>query len=223
MCRRRNAFTLIELLVVIALIVLLAALLFPVLAAARRAARQSVCTSNLRQQGVALLHYLSDNDDAFPSITFDWSGLPATEAAQRANPQSYPNVFRAYAPEEVFRCPNDTGAANTGNVASKQPVADPNWVRWGSSYRPAAELGTLGFQLSDVHEPTQIFWACDSAGYWTNKYWHAPLSQYVDNTGERNDMASWQMNAVFIDGSIREVPFYDAIWNPYLTLLHQPG
>ncbi|MDR3708435.1 MAG: DUF1559 domain-containing protein [Capsulimonadaceae bacterium] len=59
---RRFAFTLIELLVVIAIISILAAILFPVFASAREKARQSTCTSNLKQIGVALAMYRSDYD-----------------------------------------------------------------------------------------------------------------------------------------------------------------
>lgn len=53
-------FTLTELLAVIAIIGLLAALLFPVFAAARRSARMTTCSSNLRQIGLALQMYQSD-------------------------------------------------------------------------------------------------------------------------------------------------------------------
>src|SRR5262245_35595152 len=61
-----RGFTLIELLVVIAIISILAAILFPVFATAREKARQSVCLSNLRQQGNALSQYVVDYDDRLP-------------------------------------------------------------------------------------------------------------------------------------------------------------
>ncbi len=62
---RRRGFTLIELLVVIAIIAILAAILFPVFAKAREKARQSSCTSNHKQIGVALLSYVQDYDEVF--------------------------------------------------------------------------------------------------------------------------------------------------------------
>lgn len=65
----RGAFTLIELLVVIAIIAILAAILFPVFAQAREKARQTSCTSNLKQVGLALQMYLNDYDETFPWST----------------------------------------------------------------------------------------------------------------------------------------------------------
>jgi prepilin-type N-terminal cleavage/methylation domain-containing protein/prepilin-type processing-associated H-X9-DG protein len=63
---RRAAFTLVELLVVIAVVAILAALLLPALASARDKSRQAACVSNLRQIGIALLNYASDNDGHIP-------------------------------------------------------------------------------------------------------------------------------------------------------------
>ncbi len=64
----KRAFTLIELLVVIAIIAILAAMLFPVYAQAKTAAQKTTVISNTKQAGTAMLMYLSDNDDAFPSM-----------------------------------------------------------------------------------------------------------------------------------------------------------
>ncbi len=65
---RKRGFTLIELLVVVAIIALLIAILLPSLARAREMARRSVCSSNLRQIGLALNTYAQDNEDTFPRV-----------------------------------------------------------------------------------------------------------------------------------------------------------
>lgn len=62
----KRAFTLIELLVVIAIIAILAAILFPVFSAAKAAAKQSACLSNMRQLGMATEMYNQDFDFAYP-------------------------------------------------------------------------------------------------------------------------------------------------------------
>jgi len=68
---KQKGFTLIELLVVIAIIAILAAILFPVFAKAREKARQSSCSSNVKQLGLAMLQYAQDYDETFPHVYDD--------------------------------------------------------------------------------------------------------------------------------------------------------
>ena len=73
--RRASGFTLIELLVVIAIIAILAAILFPVFAQAREAAKRTAHLSNVKQMGTAEMLYTSDNEDRFPMMFIEDSGL----------------------------------------------------------------------------------------------------------------------------------------------------
>lgn len=60
---RKKGFTLVELLVVISIIALLMSILVPSLARAREQAKRVICTTNLRQIGLANSLYAHDSDD----------------------------------------------------------------------------------------------------------------------------------------------------------------
>lgn len=75
----RRGFTLIELLVVIAIIAVLSAILFPVFARARENARRASCMSNLKQMGLAVMMYLQDYDETYPSIIDSSPGIAAAD------------------------------------------------------------------------------------------------------------------------------------------------
>ena len=76
MKHRRTRFTLVELLVVIAIIAVLAAMLLPALAHAREKARQTHCTSNVKQLMLGHLQYMDDSEEfTCPSY---WPGASTT-------------------------------------------------------------------------------------------------------------------------------------------------
>jgi prepilin-type N-terminal cleavage/methylation domain-containing protein/prepilin-type processing-associated H-X9-DG protein len=104
---RRRAFTLIELLVVISIIALLVGILLPALGAARKAAQNMQCLSNIRQLGVAFASYAADNGDKFPSVgTVDpkWHepGVIEPYLPTNDNAQATDNLGGS-----ILVCPND--------------------------------------------------------------------------------------------------------------------
>jgi prepilin-type N-terminal cleavage/methylation domain-containing protein len=109
---RNRAFTLIELLVVIAIIAILAAILFPVFAQAKVAAKKAAALSNVKQNAVAVLMYLTDNDDSFPMVAYMANGNGIVGPGGTGN--SVYAMFDAIMPytknKEIFNSPGDPKA-----------------------------------------------------------------------------------------------------------------
>jgi len=112
MNRPKAGFTLIELLVVIAIIAILAAILFPVFATAREKARQTTCSSNLKQLALGLMQYSQDYDERFMSNTL---------ATYRGG--SWASLIYPYIKSTgVYVCPDDTTTPNGGGDATGPQV-----------------------------------------------------------------------------------------------------
>ena len=101
---KSTRFTLIELLVVIAIIAVLAAMLLPALQSARERGRQTSCTSNLKQIGMANLQYANDYNDYW---------IIMRGASTDRWPQLLSEVIGRYLPRSICTCPS-TGYKLTG-------------------------------------------------------------------------------------------------------------
>ncbi|MDH7600236.1 MAG: prepilin-type N-terminal cleavage/methylation domain-containing protein [Sedimentisphaerales bacterium] len=123
----RRAFTLIELLVVIAIIAILISIMLPCLWRAKESVRQTVCQSNLRNLGVAMILYAQDNNLRLAKSDLT-NGFYWYDSAKRIRPTSDRDAYWAVAYAGYIKDPHVCGCPSFSAVAELIYPVDPKLI-----------------------------------------------------------------------------------------------
>ncbi len=202
----KKGFTLIELLVVIAIIAILLGIMMPALRKARGMAKTVICTSNLKQLGVAFEMYLGEhNREVFPLVYYGknsegdfgkyWYfgfepsssfGKPeGSRELDRSSAKLYPYIEQY---DSVEICP-----AFPYSRPGYKPKYKSKWMTYGINSKLSLNMtmpgrGIVNFD-DKVKSPKDVLLFADSAMV---NYWQAPASpsnpmfeewHYVDKSG----------------------------------------
>lgn len=210
-----KGITLVEVMVVIVLIMSLAGLLSPALMQAKRRAKATVCTSNLRTCHSAALIYAADYDDLWPL---------GKDCADLRRPDAWPTRLQtrikaipllsdqlaAYGVKgEVWSCPLDSGI----DVLDAQPnmslSATPSlFADCGMSFAYNTAAGIAGLPFTAVPNPSAMMYLQDQAGHWHPNVPRLPNGVSGSQTSDWT--RDFRYNIVFVDGHVRLVGFQEA-------------
>jgi prepilin-type N-terminal cleavage/methylation domain-containing protein/prepilin-type processing-associated H-X9-DG protein len=204
----RRGFTLIELLVVIAIIAILAAILFPVFARAREKARQASCSSNEKQIGLAMMMYVQDYDEMYPSVYDDGNGYPAGRIIWADKILPYVKN------RELFRCPSQSI-----NITAQLAGLWPGSLQATRYQMPMSHVFPEGLSLpasmASFAAPAETVMILESSNAWYQHYCPrhvtAPMAlmpgppQWIN--GQLNESTyPWHnegLNVAFCDGHVK--------------------
>ena len=132
--KKNKAFTLVELLVVISIIALLLAILMPSLQKARGAARWAVCGGNLKQWGLAMQGYSTENNGKVLATPSN-SGIGPVPAICAMNKSSYNAANNVTTPASELPTVAGSAIFSVDSIKSYLPNFDYRKLDFGGVWR----------------------------------------------------------------------------------------
>ncbi|MFM6173190.1 MAG: type II secretion system protein [Sphaerospermopsis kisseleviana] len=209
--KHASGFTLIELLVVIAIIAILAAIAIPAYSGMVQSGKSAKCLSNLRQQGIAVNGYVSENNGLFP--------------ADPTGNDTWAKYLGPYIPlskgdsgnvvDRVFRCPAETKVPpsdfqNSVNhyiatyVFFKGSSQNTGPNRLAAVQNPSQTLLIVDGQLNPQNNSG---YNCNTAATYTAYTADCNASNPTNTSSVSFRHKGNSMNAVYVDGHVATIPW----------------
>ena len=228
--KKTKGFTLIELLVVIAIIALLLAIIMPALKRAKDFGMRVVCSSTLKQFGVANEMYAQQYDGAYVPISYNRNNSGTFIHWMRND------VYRSLLDLESYRgseetssydfpdkllCPADKISRDPANISDENVLTSyaynaTDWGGFGGINNPTIGHGFeySGHKQSNITLPAERLAFVDGIDWWTN--WDPQSADPARGWDQYGQMSIMEYRAVGVYGPViyrhsdgANVGFYD--------------
>lgn len=199
--RVNKRFTLIELLVVVAIIGILASMLMPSLSQAREKAKQASCISNMKQLGITIFNYTSDDKDILPGGL--WWGEESRYNKNSGNfgkylatYAGYPEPTDSYQNFTLLECPSFKGSISGDPVELTKTFQAHGMNENGDRYFGYPSLNGADprapMSITAVEEPGEENAACEvdqvltgGSNSWNDRISENPMHGFKSGAGYR--------------------------------------
>ena len=214
--KRKTGFTLVEMLVTIAIIAILVTIMLPAISRARMQAEKVKCLSNLRQLGIALVNYSSDNKQWFPHAAAnemyeDWIYWQNGRNHDEGRIVKYLGQ-RTFDPK-IFTCPSDPGIPRGGGTYAYNYTLNyyiGGWYYRGGVGQPL-QYNVMPRKLTQIRNPSAKIMMVDESwntiddACWAPDHYlydgHNLISNRHDKSAERSTDPNYgKGTVVFADG-----------------------